>query len=178
MASASRDGTVRLWSYVAGSEVAQLENYGGEVFAVGFNPSGSLLAAGTEEGFVGIWAFSSDQQVRRLGGNVSPVEALAYDQQGQTLATGSKGEIRLWKGDGGPPPSMLSLASGRAQRCLALDATTETLAAGFQDGPIAWWRSSDAGTRRFERQAAAGAHLRVGGARILSRRRDAGCGVR
>ncbi len=159
VASASRDGTVRLWSYVVGNEVAQLENYGGKVFTVDFDPSGRLLAAGTEEGFVGIWAFSTGQLVRQLGGEAGAVEALAFDHQEQTLAVGSKGEIRLWT-RAEPPraPSMLSLAGDRAPRCLALNATGDTLAAGFQDGPIVWWRRASGGTDRFERQAPLPAH--------------------
>ncbi|MCP3961829.1 MAG: hypothetical protein GY719_28640 [bacterium] len=155
LASASRDGTVRLLSHATGEEVAQLENYGGEVFAVSFNPSGSLLAAATEDGFIGLWGFSSGRQVRQIGGQVSPVEALAFDHPGQILAAGSKGEIRLWGAPEVNPrgPLVLSLAGGQTPRCLALDNTGETLAAGFQEGPIAWWRRSAEDASRFERQA-------------------------
>jgi WD40 repeat protein len=156
VASASRDGTVRLWSYVAGEEVARFENYGGAVFAVTFNPSGSLLASATEEGFVGIWAFSSGEMVRRLGSEVSPVEALAFGQRGQILAVGSKGVIRLWAGaEGGESvraPSTLTLAGDQTPRCLAVGMEGDTLAAGFQDGTVAWWRRESGEPRRFERQ--------------------------
>ncbi len=155
VASASRDGSVRLWSYVAGTEVAQLENFGDEVFALSPSPSGRLLAAGTREGFVGIWSFSSSQLVRRLGGGVPLVKALAFGNGGQSLVAGSRGAIRLWDRNSKPAhgPWTFPLSGGKAPRCLALSAMGDTLAAGFQDGPITWWRRAADGARRFDRQA-------------------------
>jgi WD40 repeat protein len=58
LASASADGTVRLWDPTTGTQLATLTGHNGEVFAVAWSPDGTRLAAATGKGT--IWVFDCD----------------------------------------------------------------------------------------------------------------------
>ncbi len=161
--SASRDGTVRLWATDPGHELARFEDYGGEVFAVAFNPAGTLLASGTQEGVIGIWAFASGKQVLQLGSQVRPIQALAFGPNSQTLATGSEGVIQLWGSSDGIPqaPVTVTLSGDQTPHSLALNINETMLAAGFREGPLAWWQRSSDDKHTFERQAPLPSHAQA-----------------
>jgi hypothetical protein len=80
VATASQDGSVKLWDTVTGEEVLTLVGRGERVTAVVFSPDGARLAIATPSAHVTIWETSTDRRAvlhraaaRRLRGAVGPL---------------------------------------------------------------------------------------------------------
>ena len=55
LATASNDGTVRIWDPATGNQRHTLTGHAGRVAAVAIAPNGSWLATGSDDGTVRIW---------------------------------------------------------------------------------------------------------------------------
>lgn len=62
LASASRDGTVRLWDVDTGRLLRSLERHSDAVLSVDFSPDGRLIASGSADGTVVVWALSIEEE--------------------------------------------------------------------------------------------------------------------
>jgi hypothetical protein len=126
LASAGRDGSVRLWQVPGGAELRHLPGRGGadrlSPGLVAFSPDGRLLATaggeyvprwnpvtgkrasdptGPEEG-VQLWDAATGKRVRRLGDPDVLSESIAFAPDGKTLAAGGCGRfVRLFAVDTG-----------------------------------------------------------------------------
>ena len=104
MASASYDGTARIWDTAAWKTPHVLSNPdpstssgGRRVFDVAFSPTAELLAMASHEGNVHIFNAASGDLVRTLKGHANGVFSVAFSPDGRTLASGSQdGTVRLW----------------------------------------------------------------------------------
>ena len=70
VASASRDGTVRLWDVATESNTATLPGHTGLVNSVAFSSDSNMLASGAWDCFINLW-------------DVSVVTGLAFDDEGE-----------------------------------------------------------------------------------------------
>ena len=73
LASASDDGTVRLWDPATGQPAATLEGHTGGVGAVAFSPDGRLLASAGHDGTVRLWDPATGQPAATLEGHAGGV---------------------------------------------------------------------------------------------------------
>ena len=98
LATASRDGTVRLWDLENGQEALKLNEFG-PVESIDFSPDGRQLATATAAGTVRIWEIISGREIYRISDFLdSTVQALKFSPDGSQLAAGSwwQGEIGVW----------------------------------------------------------------------------------
>lgn len=89
IASASRDGTVRIWKVEGGAVQQVLEGHTDQVTSVAFSPDGSLLASGSNDGTVRLWRVSDGSLVRTISSIFvrRPVH-IEFSPDGSLLAIG------------------------------------------------------------------------------------------
>ncbi|GAA2208887.1 hypothetical protein GCM10009850_043450 [Nonomuraea monospora] len=139
LASASKDGTVRLWDVGTPHRprpLAVLTGHTGEVGALAFTPDGRTLASGGDDGTVRIWDVATARPLRTLPAAGGAVYALAFTPDGRLLASGgAKGEVVLSDAATGRPMTTLRGNQG-AVLSLAVNAH---LVAGAGDGAVSLW---------------------------------------
>lgn len=86
IASAARDGTVRLWDAATFAEIWSITAHDGEPSAVAFSPDGSLLATGGRDGAVMVWDARSGILLRTLLDGDDAVNRLAFSPDGTRIA--------------------------------------------------------------------------------------------
>jgi WD40 repeat protein len=97
LASASGDGTVRVWDAADGTERACLRGHATDVLDVAFAPSSGLLASAARDGTVRLWEVGGWAQRACLRGHAGAVNRVAFSPDGALLASGSRDEtVRLW----------------------------------------------------------------------------------
>ena len=95
LASASTDGTVRLWDVAAAAQTRVLEGHSGAVHAVAFTDR-RLLASAGKDGSLWLWDIAADTQTRVLEGHTRALSAVAFSPDGRLLASvDTEGSLRL-----------------------------------------------------------------------------------
>jgi WD40 repeat protein len=97
LASGSRDGSVRLWSFPSGAPRSTLLEGRSAVGALAFSPDSRVLAASDEAGAIHLWSLPEGSPLGRLTGHTQWVTGLAFSPDGRTLASCSGDRtVRLW----------------------------------------------------------------------------------
>jgi len=141
LASASADGTIRLWNVTTGRQFGEpLTGGTGEVNSVAFSPNGRVLASGSDDRAIRLWNVATGREIGKpLTGGTGPINSVAFSPNGKIVAGGSADHtIRLWNvatdtetgkpltGDTGPinsvafSPNGKTLASGSADHTIRL----------------------------------------------------------
>ncbi|GLX37473.1 hypothetical protein Sros01_35460 [Streptomyces roseochromogenus] len=96
LATASHDGTVRLWDTTTGGNHTTFPSHGTVVWSVAFSPDGRTLATGESDRTARLWDVAT-RTYQTLEGHGAAVYSVAFSPDGRTLATGSKDKtVRLW----------------------------------------------------------------------------------
>ena len=96
LASASDDGTVRLWDPASGQPTATLEGHTNWVRGVAFSPDGRQLATGSDDRTVRLWDPASGQPAAILKAGTR-ARGVVFSPDGRQLATtNSDCTVRLW----------------------------------------------------------------------------------
>jgi WD40 repeat protein len=145
LASASYDGTVRLWDVAGGREALTLHDPAGggrlAFLCVVFSPDGRMLGAGRGNGNVRTWSFPSGGQIATFRAQPGGAFALAFSPDGGILATvGCEGAAEIWDTTtvlARPLVTLLSDAQRRADpraeaRSLAFSPDGNVLAVGTE----------------------------------------------
>jgi WD40 repeat protein len=138
LASAGRDGTIRLWeSEPAGPPLRQLTASSQQVYAVAFSPDGTRLAGAYEDGAIRVWDPADGTLQATLTGHTCQILSAAFSPSGALVATGDyDGTVRVWEAERGSLVQVLS--AGREVRSLAFDKEERTLAAASGNRIHAW----------------------------------------
>ena len=116
IATASGDGTARVWELDSGRTLATLRGHSGPVLGVSFSPDGSLVATSSNDGTAKLWEAETGREVLTLFGHSRIVHTVAFNPMGRLLATAS--------GDGTVALHLLPIAELRA---LASERVTRSL---------------------------------------------------
>ena len=100
IASASFDGTIRLWDSERGQTVKELPIKKMPLFAVSFSPDGQYIAfsyAVDEDCSVYIWNLNQNCHQCVLKGHESVTRSISFSHDGSSLVTASNdGTVRIW----------------------------------------------------------------------------------
>jgi WD40 repeat protein len=102
LASASRDGSARVWDVTSGEELVVL-HHGERVRSVAFHPAGDRLLTGDFGGNVRVWDVTPQGSAERLAMAAhNEVKTAAYNPDGSLLVTGGWDNLaRIWNPETG-----------------------------------------------------------------------------
>jgi WD40 repeat protein len=103
LASASEDGSVRVWDLDGGREVLAFRGHKGGVFGLAFSPDGRRLASAGQDATVRVWDANTGKVFLTLEGHQNGAVSVAFSPDGRRLVCGGgqfadvkMGEVVLW----------------------------------------------------------------------------------
>jgi WD40 repeat protein len=139
LATASEDGSSKLWDVTAERELRTLRSGSSAVNAVTYSADGATIATGGADGDVILWDAVSGRMLHALKGHSAAVTALAFAPSGKLLASASADHsVKLWDLAGGAP---LRTFTGHrdAVQAVAFSRDGHTLASGSVDKSVKIW---------------------------------------
>jgi WD40 repeat protein/serine/threonine protein kinase len=140
LATASGDGTVRLWQLPTGQLVRELPGHPNGVNWACFSPDGRYLASAGDDQTVTLWHTDTGRPWKRLVGHGQPVAAVAFHPEGRLLASctfdsDEPGQVWLWDVERG---MVLHRYCGHTSRVggLAYSPDGRWLASASHDGTV------------------------------------------
>jgi WD40 repeat protein len=143
LATAGKDGTVRVWDTVTGTEVRVLRGHKGEVERVAFSPDGTRLASAGRDRTIRVWEAAGDKELLTIDVDKSAVLGLAYSPDGSRLASASaSGIVRLWDAVTGAAVKHFDGHLGDVYS-VAYSPDGKYLASAGRDGTVRVWGVAD-----------------------------------
>ena len=151
LASASADGTIRLWN-LDGQELAVLEGNGGPLLDLDFTPDGEHITAVDADGNLFIWGSDGSWQ-QEWQAHQQPTRAVDFSPDGQLIATASEdATVKLWNRKG----QLVRTLQGDLRGLQALVWTRDNqIIAGDEQGTIYIWNPLGERLKTFKAHRAA-----------------------
>ncbi|GCB47304.1 high-affnity carbon uptake protein hat/hatR [Streptomyces sp. NL15-2K] len=145
LATAGRDGTVRLWNPTAQKQIGGTITAadGANVSKVVFSPDGTTVATAGDNGSVRLWSAATHRQIgstMTASGNRTAVLGLAFNPSGTLLASaGSDGSVRLWNPATQQQVGTITAANDTPASSVAFSPKGALLATGDANGRVRLW---------------------------------------
>ena len=92
----------------AGKQVAELQGFGGHIYAMAFSPDGKLLATGDEFGTIRLMDVATGKETAALKGHGGNISSLVFAPDGRWLfSAGQDGFVRRWRPIPDPNPDQI-----------------------------------------------------------------------
>ena len=116
LATASEDGSAKVWDAGSGKELLTLSGHTGTVWGVTFSPDGTRLATASIDGTTKVWDVTTGQELLTLTGHTNNIYSVDFSPDGTRLVTsGADGTARLYVL---PIEELVALAQSRVTRSL------------------------------------------------------------
>ena len=145
LASANKDGTVRLWDSNNDAWTTLQEKYTGYGISpwtnvLAFSPNGKMLASGSTNKIVRLWNITTGKLLATLTEHANGITALAFSPDDSTLASASAdGTIRFWRTETGAPLSLHITGHTESVRAATFSHESSTLVSVAFNGEITFW---------------------------------------
>lgn len=141
IATASLDGTARIWDVATGDSTRVLRGHDGPVRGVAYDATGRRLVTASSDRTARIWDAVTGQTVAVLRGHVDQVRAAAFDPTGSFVATASAdGTARVW--DASTASSLVRLTGHSDEvRHVTFDPEGRRVATASSDGTARVWNA-------------------------------------
>jgi WD40 repeat protein len=97
VASASADGTIKVWDAETGQVLHTLRGHAGRVEDVAFSPDGQQMASAGYDQTVKVWDVATGNECYTLRGHDAEVACVAFSPDGQRLASASWDKtVKVW----------------------------------------------------------------------------------
>jgi WD40 repeat protein len=146
IATASDDGTARLWSR-SGQLLHELKGHQTWVYDVSFSPDSQTIATASADRTARLWN-RSGQLLHELKGHTDAINSISFSPNGQTIATASNDRtVKLWNRAG---TILQTLKHPQAVRSVSFSSDGERLATAANDGMVRLWSLSGALLKSFK----------------------------
>lgn len=96
LASASHDGTVRLWNTTTGAVNRVLTGHKDAVYGLAYSPDGAHLATASWDQTVRIWDVATGRELLTFKGHEEQVLRVVFSPDGKRVASLSSGMVLVW----------------------------------------------------------------------------------
>jgi WD40 repeat protein len=142
LASASHDGTVKIWDASSGECLQTLVGHSGGVMSVAFSPNSRRLASASGDHTVKIWDASSGKCLQTLVGHSGWVMSVAFSPNSRRLASASyNGTVKIWDASRGECLQTL-VGHSDGVRSVAFSPDSRRLASASDDHTVKIWDAS------------------------------------
>jgi len=103
LATASQDGTAKMWDVLTGREVLTFVGHNDEVIGVDFSPDGKRLVTSSYDGTAKVWDITTGEETLTLTGHNGPLVAAYFSPDGTRLVTNGlyDGMVMMWDANTG-----------------------------------------------------------------------------
>jgi len=140
LATAGRDGVIRLWDTTGGRLTKALIGHEKEITCVAWSPDGKLLASGSKDVTIRVWNVQSGMSVHVLADRTEEVCWVAWSPDGKTIvSTGREEGLHFWDAQLGEMTRKLEGSVTGNHYRVAFSPDGKTLASAGNDRAVRLW---------------------------------------
>jgi WD40 repeat protein/serine/threonine protein kinase len=138
IATASWDGTAKVWDAINGQELLTLVGHTNRIYEVNFSPDGTQLLTASEDQTAKVWDATSGLEIFTLSDHTGTIQGIAYSPDGKFIATGSwDHSAKVWDADNGQV--LFTLPSDTELTDVIFNPDGTRLAVSGNDGTTTIW---------------------------------------